>query len=525
MIGRRAALAGVAALAAAAPARAQLAPAPLPVMPGDTVLGPHERLLMLAWGDRVAYDAPPWDPYHPSAEAAEAQFGWDARIAALIEPPPATDGIPRAVLAVAHPTVEPRMAFPDGRDRPEVAAAMQGASLINVMRQNGRWLVVEGGYQMRRLAGRTLCRLSGPLAEGLGPLGTPVTGLFGITGGAATPWGTLLLCEGEAAAWLARVGGGLDPARYGWVAELDPLDPLSVPAKRTALGRFAQGDAAAALTRDGRAVVYLSDRRPGGFLFRFVSDAAATEPDALDRGTLFVARLEPAGGLRWLPLPAEAATWRDPVVAAGRLGASPFDAPSGLAADPRRARLFVACRGTPAAPGGPAGSVLEIVPAAGDHAAETGVVLTLLVGREPPPPPPPPQSVRGGPPPPEPPPPAQPAMPDTLAMDPSGRRLWIGTDHGGVVGRQADGLYACEVEGPSRGEAVPIYGAPRAAAVGGAAVSPDGTALFTVARRPGAEPGASFGQPGTRWPAFDPALPPRTALLALTRRGGGTVGG
>lgn len=525
MIGRRAwlAAAGAAALAAR-PTRAQRAPVPpLPVKPDDTVLGPHERVLLLRWGDRIAYDAPPWAPRNPSAEAAEAQFGWDARIVALVEPPPAADGIPRAILAVAHPTVDPLMAFPGGRDRPEVAAAMQGASLVNLMRQDGRWLVVDGGYQMRRMTGRTLCRLSGPVAE---TIGTVANGMLGVAGGAATPWGTLLLAEGDPAPWAARLGGGVDAARFGWVAELDPLDPLAVPAKRTALGRFAHGDAAAALSADGRAVVYLTDRRPGGFLFRFVSDGPATEADALDRGTLYVARFEQGQGMRWLPLPAGAESARDPVAAAEGLEPTPLDTPSGLAVDPRRARLFVACRGAPPGPRGSAGSVIEIVPAAGDHAAETGVGQALVIGSEPPPLPPP-RPGRDGAAPEEPPPlpPARPAMPDTLAMSPDGRRLWIGTNHGGLVGRQADALYACEIDGPSRGVALPIYAAPRAAAIGGAAVSPDGTALFTAVRRPGAEPGASFERPGTRWPDFDPAQPPRSALLVLTRRGGGAVGG
>ncbi|MBX6376161.1 MAG: DUF839 domain-containing protein, partial [Acetobacteraceae bacterium] len=291
-----------------------------------------------------------------------------------------------------------------------------------------------------------------------------------------------------------------------------------------ALGRFAHGDAAAALAADGRAVVYMTDRRPGGYLFRFVSEGPATEPDALDRGTLFVAQFERGEGMRWLPLPAGAESARDPVAAAEALEPTPLDTPSGLAVDPRRPRLFLACRGAPPGPRGSAGSVIEILPAAGDHAAETAVGQVLLVGSEPPPLPP--RSGRSGAAQEAPPlPPARPAMPDTLAMDPNGRRLWIGTNHGGLVGRQADALYACTIEGPSRGQALPIYAAPRAAAIGGVAVSPDGTALFTVARRPGAEPGASFERPGTRWPAFDPAVPPRTALLSLTRRGGGVVGG
>jgi secreted PhoX family phosphatase len=237
-------------------------PRALPLKPDDTVAPGYRRTVLLRWGDRVTFDAPDWNPRQPSAPAAATQFGWDGRIRALMQPPPATDGVQRAILAVAHPTVDPAMAFPDGRDHPAVAAMMQGASLLNLERQAGRWIVVDGGYQSRRLTAETLCRISGPVAEAAGDT---VQGLLGLSGGCATPWGTLLLGEDDPFRWLTRLRDlhprFLDGTRFGWIAELDPLDPQSIPVKRTALGRFPRGDAAAA---DGRAVVYLTDRRAFG---------------------------------------------------------------------------------------------------------------------------------------------------------------------------------------------------------------------------------------------------------------------
>ena len=89
-----------------------------------------------------------------------------------------------------------------------------------------------------------------------------------------------------------------------------------------------------------------------------------------------------------------------------------------------------------------------------------------------------------------------------------------------------DALFACDLEGPGRGLALPLYGAPRGAAIGGAAATPDGgSALLVLVRAPGAAPGASFAAPATRWPDFDDALSPRSALLAITRAAGGPVGG
>jgi secreted PhoX family phosphatase len=514
---RRHLLAAPALLLAVPPARAQtfrsdLAPGPLAVKQDDTVAAGYSRSVLSRWGDRVAFDAPAWNPSRPSAEAAAGQFGWDARVVALAVPPAGADGVARAVLAITHPEVNPVFAFPGGRDQPAVAAMMQGATLLN-LEKRGRWAVVDGGYQNRRLHAATLCRVSGPAAAAAGEA---VQGLLGLQGGAATPWGTLLLAEGDPARWARRLGG-LEPrfasgAGFGWVAELDPFDPKSVPVKRSALGRANHGDLAAGLTRDGRAVVYTVDRRAGGHLYRFLSAGPATGADALDDGTLAVAKTQ-SGQLQWLPLPAGAAA--NPAEAARALGATGFDQPAGLGLDPRRARLLLACHGSAARP---AGYLLELVPAGEDHASEGGRISLLFSAGAP-------GTVsaqygRAGL-------PAGSAWvenPDSVAVDARGR-AWVGTNRGGTVAQQPDALFAVDLEGPGRGVPLPIYGAPRAAAMGGAALTPDGEVLFTAVRHPGAEPGTSFERPATRWPEFEAGVPPRTTLIGLERAAGGAVGG
>lgn len=264
---------------------------------GETLAPGWRMQTLLRWGDPVLSDAPAWAPNAPSAEAAAGQFGWDAKVLAALASPPAADGVPRLILAVAHPMVDPVMAFPDSRDRPDVAAAMQGASIVNLERRGANWLVASGGFQNRRLTGSTLCRLAGPGAGGA------VTGLFGVSGGAATPGGRLLLAAGEAGDWAPRLPGRIG-AGHGWLVELDPTDPGAIPVKRTALGRGAV-DVAATGTADGRIVVYAG--HPAG-LVRFVSSGPAASPDALDDGALAAARIGP-GGVLWVPLPA--AAWQD----------------------------------------------------------------------------------------------------------------------------------------------------------------------------------------------------------------------
>lgn len=477
MISRRALMATPALLAT--PALAQS----LAIRQDDFVAPGWRRGVLIRWGDRVTFDAPDWNPMRPTTEGASAQFGWDARMLALVPTVGPTDGVPRALLAVAHPTVDAALAFPDGRDRPEVAGAMQGVSLLNI-EHRGAWKVVDGGYQNRRLTAATLCRL--------GTDGGPSTGIVGVTGGCATPWGSLLLAEGAAAEWRGRLPS-IESGTTGMITEVDANDPVSVPVKRAALGRFGAMDVAAALSADGRAVVWLTDGRPGGFLYRFVSDGAAGDR-ALDSGRMAAARME-GGSLRWLPL-AEG----DPFAAARAAGATPLDGPAGLAFDAARRRLCVAVNGG-------AGSVIEIRAAAGDQASETGVAEVLVQGRAAPLA----ADRRGQPQPAQ----AWPWAPSALGFDRDGALL-LATDRGGRAGALPEALYRVPVDGANRGRPDLVMAAPVGAAVGGAVAAPDGALLAAVAH-PGRVRGASWDTPATRWPNMRPDEPPRSTVVTLAR--------
>ncbi|OYV34194.1 MAG: hypothetical protein B7Z81_10395, partial [Acidocella sp. 20-61-6] len=466
MIRRRALLAGVSAAAIAAraaqgqataqvAAQAVLAPA-APVSPqapkrDDTVAQGFQRRVIARWGDAVLANAPPFDPYPLTLAQADTQFPYDGVIAGLVRPPPAEDGIPRRVLVTATPDAPARMVFPAGMDIPAVAGRLQGATVMNLQYLQGRWVTVDGGYQSRRISDGTLCQISGPVAA---QIGNTVQGVLAPQTGCITPWGTVLLAEGDAGPWLARLAGvgygfadPTDAPRFGWITELDALQPLSFPIKRTGLGRFARAGVAVAQTADGRAVVFMTQDDPAGMLFRFVSDAPATDGGAFDSGTLSVARIV-GDEIEFLPLSGDVPSLVGAAGAAASAGGSAFDGPGGIAIARDGAALYLACRGNPARAatdafnpraGDDTGHILVFGPPGGDLTAKRFAGNLALVAGDPATVPLTQYTPGSN---------AWLRCPRTLNLDPLGQ-LWIGTDQGGEVSATADGVFIMQTGGPS----------------------------------------------------------------------------
>jgi secreted PhoX family phosphatase len=112
-----------------------------------------------------------------------------------------------------------------------------------------------------------------------------------------------------------------EPNTQGWIVEIDPFNPRSMPVKRTALGRFAHEGCVFAPPRIGEQLAfYMGDDAQNEYIYKFVTRAAYRpnlRGDVLDEGTLYVARFNEDGSGDWLALDIRSQAFRDAAAAKG----------------------------------------------------------------------------------------------------------------------------------------------------------------------------------------------------------------
>lgn len=474
-------------------------------------------------------------------------------------------------------------------DKALKAMNAHGVSVMHIKRlAEGQWEIVQESSYNRRITASTPMALTGPAAgnsllkTSADPSGTQVLGTFNNCGNGWTPWGTYLACEENfnfyfgstpptSAATIAQQRYGLpthrsyfrwddfnprfnyakepnEPNRFGWIVEIDPFNPASVPKKRTALGRFAHENAAHTFTKDGRIVIYMGDDHRDDYLYKFVSRdryiAGGDNSQLLDHGQLYVARFNAdnpskdfAGGGEWLLLDKS----RNPILAAhpgfadqaevliytrlaaDAVGATPMDRPEWVSVHPQTGEVYVTLTNNnkrqTAGPANPRadniyGQIVRWREAGGDaDATAFEWDLFVLAGN--------PvkhtdrKDLRSG---------SGNITPENMFNSPDGLafdafgRLWIQTDgkysNSGDYEGQGNNQMLCA--DPASGEIRRFLVGPKECEITGLTFTPDHRTLFVNVQHPG-ETGNS------NWPDGGNAIP-RSATVIITKDDGGIIG-
>jgi len=573
----------------------------------DTVIVPegYAAQAFAAWGEPIGVPgnmpAFRWDASNSAADQA-VQMGMHHD---GIHYFPIDGSSTHGLLVMNHEYTDDGLLFPDGKnnwteEKVHKAQAAHGVTVIEVVFVDGQWQIVRPSNYARRYTTRTPFALAGPAAghalmQTAGdPEGRTVLGTLNNCASGLTPWGTYLSAEENWAFYfdgpadrdtdqrrwgLLRRGlsrwGDHDSRfdaeqhpnefhRFGWIVEIDPYDPASVPVKRTALGRGAKEGATVATTRDGRAVVYSGEDARFEYIYKFVSrdpvapGGAKANATLLDHGTLYVARFDADGTGHWLPLvqgqgpltadngfPDQAMVLIKSRQASDLLGATKMDRPEWIAIDQDARTVYCTLtnnsrRGLPDNPAVDAanprasnnmGHIIQWTEA-GDFDATTLHWHHLLLAGDPANERPEARgNIRGD----------HFACPDGLTLDARGV-LWIQTDmssdemHRGEMQRMGNNqMLACD---PASGEVQRFLTGPVGCEITGIALTPDGRTMFVNIQHPGEPltprednlevPNLNNDPADPRrysnWPDFRPDGRPRSATVAIRRIDGGPIG-
>ncbi|HKZ05795.1 MAG TPA: PhoX family phosphatase [Methylomirabilota bacterium] len=554
----------------------------------------YEATVLYRWGDPVGmYDAmPPFKPDASNTAAEQAlQAGMHHDGMHFFPLPWGSKESGHGLLVMNHEYLDEGLLYPDGQKTwtaEKVAKAQNavGVSVIEVRLEGGAWQVVRPSRYARRITARSVCALSGPVTghelvrTAADPVGRLVVGTYNGCAHGWTPWGTYLTCEenwqmnfvngreisadqrryrmtakGRSYRWEefdARFDAGRHPNefhRFGWVVEIDPYDPVTVPVKRTALGRMAHEGAACSVGRDRRVAFYMGDDASFEYVYKFVPRLAwePGHPEAnrklLDDGLLYVARFNADGSGEWLPLvhgmgPLTAANgFRDQGEvlvrtrqAADALGATKMDRAEWIVPHPVTREVFCACSLNPERGGAsveganpanrrapnPYGHLVRWREERSNPAA-TRFQWDVFVEAGPPGG----GSVKGD----------AFACPDGLWIDSMGT-LWVQTDVSpGSLGK---GAYAplgnnqMLAVDPAKGEFRRFLTGPRGCEITGFHTTPDNRTAFVNVQHPGEVPGDRSNPDAPRalsnWPDFAPDGRPRSATVVIRRKDGGIIG-
>ena len=552
--------------------------------------------VLVSWGDPLFPQAPVFDnDTRGNSTSQMLAFGDNNDGMALF---PISDD--HAVVAINNEYINMDSFYPNGKvasaDDVKKCKAAHGVSVFEIKKTaTGGWQIHLDGQRNRRITADTPMMITGPargnehLHTAADPNGILALGTWNNCGNGQTPWGTYLTCEENFNSYFAsddsnytpttmhtRYGVGVkdrgyswykydrrfdiskspnEPNRCGYIVEIDPHNPDSMPKKLTALGRFKHENAEVVVASNGQVVVYMGDDERGEYLYKFVSNNKYQPGDTthnsnlLDEGKLYVARFDPtdklAGDGHWIELrygingldkangfnnQAEVCIFARHAATVVR--ATTMDRPEWVAAHPHKAEVYCTLTnnknrgikknagGVEQVIGGPNprkkniyGQIVRWRPANGDHLASDFIWDLFVIAGNP--------SVHAT---------GLKAgsnnitaenmfnSPDGIKFD-NGGRLWIQTDgkysnKGEFAGMGNNQMLCADTQ---TGEIRRFMVGPIACEITGAMFTADHTTMFVGIQHPGEKnAGSSFPGGG--------ATVPRSSVIAIRKNDGGVIG-
>ncbi|MCV3356606.1 PhoX family protein [Campylobacter sp. RKI_CA19_01122] len=305
----------------------------IPASTEDKVIVPddYKADILISWGDPLFGKASIYDEEKnidkKAVENAKLTFGDNNDGMSFF--PLSKD---RAILAINNEYINPEIMFKHQGKNLNLEdilyeQANLGVSIFEIKKEKDQWSVVLDSKYNRRIDANTKMSISGPAKQQVLQNENFIYGTLNNCANGKTPWGTYLTCEEN----INDFFGSLDEKikfskeqlrfgfkaqsqygwekfderfdlsknpneanKFGWVVEIDPFDPNSIPIKRTALGRFKHENAELIVEDDGTVVIYMGDDEANEFIYKFISKhkykKGLDTSKILDEGTLYVAQ-------------------------------------------------------------------------------------------------------------------------------------------------------------------------------------------------------------------------------------------